>query len=330
MALDLSETSESPRLQEQICLFAKDYPFEKASDMLRRTLSIEVSASKIRETAEQKGSEIQGHIESEVANYSEDDFAPEQDTSSAETMYLEIDGSMVPMKKDWKEAKLVVSFEQKDRATTGNKDRPVLLNKNYTGKVSGVDEFKKYFRYHVKNYGVSKAKNLVVLADGAEWIWGLAEENLSPARTEILDYYHASEYAWEFAKAISETEEDTKQIGATIETLLLEKSPEDAIEYIENIALSEQRNGAIDAKKKILRYYGNHCSRMNYKSYREQGFIIGSGAIESGNKNIIQSRCKQTGMHWSIEGVNSIIALRCHYECQKWDDIKWGGYAKAA
>ena len=172
MALDLSETSESPRLQEQICLFAKDYPFEKASDMLRRTLSIEVSASKIRETAEQKGSEIQGHIESEVANYSEDDFAPEQDTSSAETMYLEIDGSMVPMKKDWKEAKLVVSFEQKDRATTGNKDRPVLLNKNYTGKVSGVDEFKKYFRYHVKNYGVSKAKNLVVLADGAEWIWG--------------------------------------------------------------------------------------------------------------------------------------------------------------
>ena len=80
----------------------------------------------------------------------------------------------------------------------------------------------------------------------------------------------------------------------------------------------------------IVNYYEKHRNRMDYKSYREQGFIIGSGAIEGGNKKVIQARCKGSGMHWTVAGANSIIALRCQYECNKWDEIKWGGYAKAA
>jgi len=334
--LDLGDTSESPSLQEKISLFAKDYPFDRASDMLKRTMNIEVSASKVRAVAESKGQQLQDAIESEVEKLrsGENKLPPEKakdvGEKSIDTLYLEVDGSMVPLQKEWKEAKLVVSFEQKDRATTGNSERPVLLNKNYTGKIASIADFEKYFEYHVKNYGAENAKNLVLLADGAEWIWNLAERQLSPGRIEILDYYHASEYAWDFAKKVFEDEKVANDVASTIEQKLLESSPYDVISYIKSIEIDKSDDVKKVAHETILRYYERHSHRMDYKSYREQGFIIGSGAIEGGNKKVIQQRCKGSGMHWTAQGANSIIALRCQYECNKWDQIKWGGYSKAA
>jgi hypothetical protein len=335
MKLDLGETSESPALQEKISLFAKDYPFDRAAEMLKRTMNIDVSASKIRTVAENKGQQLQDGIEAMVSRLQAEEKkngvkpALSAEEKTIETLYLEVDGSMVPLQKEWKEAKLVVSFEQKDRATTG-KDRPVLLNKNYTGKIASIDEFEKYFEYHVKSYGVEKAKNLVLLADGAEWIWNLAERQLSPGRIEILDYYHASEYAWDFAKKVFSDEKTADTVAETIEGKLLEASPHEAIEYIKSLENHLNDDIKKAAYNTIIGYYDKHKHRMDYKSYREQGFIIGSGAIEGGNKKVIQQRCKGSGMHWTVQGANSIIALRCQYECNKWDDIKWGGYTKAA
>jgi hypothetical protein len=334
-SLDLGTNGESPALQEKISLFAKDYPFERAAEMLKRTMNIEVSPSKVRNVAENKGAEQERQLEDEVARqHAEEEKNGPRPTLQAEdktidTLYLEVDGSMVPLQKEWKEAKLVVRFEQKDRATTG-KNRPVLLNKNYTGKIAGIDEFEKYFEYHVKNYGVEKAKNVVILADGAEWIWNLAERQLSPGRIEILDYYHASEYAWNFAKKVFTDEKQAETTAKAIEGLLLEHSPTDAIDYIKSLEFQMTDDLTKAAYTTIINYYNKHKHRMDYKSYREQGFIIGSGAIEGGNKKVIQQRCKGSGMHWTIDGANSIIALRCQYECNKWDKIKWGGYAKAA
>jgi Uncharacterised protein family (UPF0236) len=337
-SLDLGETSESPALQEKITLFAKDYPFERAAEMLKRTLHIEVSPSRIRNVAEHKGQQILDGIEAAVSGWQQAQSAAvdlnagelKVEDKTIDTIYLEMDGSMVPLQKEWKEAKLVVSFEQKDRATTGNKDRPVLLNKNYTGKIASIGEFEKYFEYHVKTYGVERAKNLVLLADGAEWIWNLAERQLSPGRIEILDYYHASEYAWDFAKKAFDEEAQIKLVAEKIEGKLLESSPLEAIDYIKTFEMQMTDELKKAAYNTIVNYYEKHRNRMDYKSYREQGFIIGSGAIEGGNKKVIQARCKGSGMHWTVAGANSIIALRCQYECNKWDEIKWGGYGKAA
>jgi len=319
-----SNANESPALEEMVCLFGKDYSFEKASQMLKRTLNIEISDNRVLSITEAKGSEVLEYQKKRADEYKAyPDLQKKQSlrNSKVGTLYLEVDGSYVPLQKKYKEAKLVVSFEQKDRYES-SKDRPLLLNKNYTGKIAYIDDFKKYFEYHARTHGADEADRLVVLGDGAEWIWNLAKEYLRSDRIEILDYYHASEYIWDFSKQILTDEKAIEEFAKSLEGTLLEDSVENTISKIKELKLEDEEHLA--ARKTILGYFEKNRSRMNYKEYREKGLIIGSGAIEGGNKNVIHQRCRQAGMHWTEDGANSLIALRCLYESNMWDDLKWG------
>jgi hypothetical protein len=77
-------------------------------------------------------------------------------------------------------------------------------------------------------------------------------------------------------------------------------------------------------------YLINNKGRMNYQEYKEKGYCIGSGAIESGNKKVIQQRLKQSGMHWSCQGGQSIAILRTKYCSNKWEEVEEFIYEIAA
>jgi hypothetical protein len=65
------------------------------------------------------------------------------------------------------------------------------------------------------------------------------------------------------------------------------------------------------AVEKELGYFVNNVQRMQYGTFRRQGFFIGSGVIEAGCKTVIGSRCKQSGMFWGEPGAENVLALRC-------------------
>jgi hypothetical protein len=71
-------------------------------------------------------------------------------------------------------------------------------------------------------------------------------------------------------------------------------------------------------------YFDNNKERMRYPSYRAQHLFIGSGVIEAGCKTIIGSRCKQSGMFWTVRGANAILALRCCHFNARFEDY-WEG-----
>ena len=71
-----------------------------------------------------------------------------------------------------------------------------------------------------------------------------------------------------------------------------------------------------------IRYLKNNKDKIDYSTYEHKGWFVGSGAIESSNKIIVQQRLKQAGMRWSVDGANYLIALRCYQESGNWDEIE--------
>ena len=172
------------------------------------------------------------------------------------------------------------------------------------------------------------SEEVVVIGDGAAWIWNLADEYF-PGAVEIVDYMHAKSHLYDVAKqafgetstqAIQEWVEtteaflyagDTQEVGVCIRAL-----------GIGNPALSE-------VLEREVGYFQKHSKRMQYKTFVEKGYHIGSGIIESACKHVVAQRCKQASMKWSRTGINAILFWRCLLKNDAWDAF-WGKQSNAA
>ena len=138
-----------------------------------------------------------------------------------------------------------------------------------------------------------------------------------PGAIQILDYYHACEYLGKAWKSVFADYPNQMQ-WAAIKEASLAQLWEGHIEAV--IAeLSEQKSTkeVIDC----IRYFEKNKHRMRYGEYRNHGLNIGSGAIESAHRIIVQKRMKLSGMHWGKDNVQSMVALRAKYLSGQWPQI---------
>jgi hypothetical protein len=165
--------------------------------------------------------------------------------------------------------------------------------------------------------GYGKIKEVVVIGDGAQWIWNMCEE-LFPDAVQILDYYHLSENTHDYARFLYPEDEigRRKWVKQVLDAVIGGKV-EEAIKLIETRKVEKLPYGVVN----LYAYIKNNRNRINYKSFKDRGYYIGSGAIESGNKMVIQQRMKQSGMRWSINGGQYIAALRTKHESGLWEDV---------
>lgn len=148
---------------------------------------------------------------------------------------------------------------------------------------------------------------VVIVGDGAEWIWNRATQYVN--RCEILDYWHALERAWEFARlrhGVGSQQADrwVRRIGedlraGKVDQVLarLRKLRPQSRELQENL-------------EGLIRYYSANSARMRYDEYLRLGYGIGSGCVESAHKQVIHARFRQAGMRWSQAGARRLLALR--------------------
>jgi hypothetical protein len=133
-----------------------------------------------------------------------------------------------------------------------------------------------------------------------------------------LDYYHACEHLHDFVENGMKSESDAtrKKWFEEQKELLLESSVE---KVIRNIGLTNAKGCE---KEKLINYYQTNIARMDYQHYRQLGCgIIGSGAIESAHRTVIQKRMKLSGQHWSREGVNNMLRLRVFSMNKQWGKV---------
>lgn len=117
--------------------------------------------------------------------------------------------------------------------------------------------------------------------------------------------------------------DDEKEKVKWAETVLTNIKQGRINDVITNLPVIEHFNKDSDQNIPNLKgYLQNNKNRVNYKEYKKRGFCIGSGAVESGNKKVIQQRLKQSGMHWSHSGGQNIASLRVKYCSNKWDEVE--------
>lgn len=321
--LDIKDTDFSPGVRRMQALVGQQAPFDSGREQIRVLAGLEVTAKSVERTAEAVGSDIALREKREIAKAVQLDL-PVIVGQPLPVLYVQMDGTGIPVVKKetdgrkgktdgqpshTREVKLGCVFTQ----TTWDKEGFAIRDPDsttYTGAIESAEEFGRRIYLEAWNRGWSRAEKKVVMGDGAEWIWNLADVHF-PGAVQIVDLYHGRQHLWELARRLHPNDPVQQKAWMKIhQKRLLDKGK------IEKLVLSLRSIEAANAEllEKIRTeadYFERNSERMRYPKFRRQHLFVGSGVIEAGCKTVIGSRLKQSGMFWTVRGANSIIALRC-------------------
>ena len=165
--------------------------------------------------------------------------------------------------------------------------------------------------------GVEKAQTVIVLGDGASWIWNLADFHF-PQAVQIVDFYHALERLGEVTRSLwAEGAPEGKAWLAQCKTALYNGKVSCVLRSLK--ARAPRRKDLREILRKAIGYFQENRRRMRYDLFRANGYFIGSGIVEAGCKHVIAKRFKQSGMRWSREGLLKLLHLRLCILNGDWD-----------
>ena len=262
------------------------------------------------------------------------DYVDEQSLEAGARRYVSCDGCHTNALEGWKEVKVgcVSTDYPHTGATSVIKMRP--SSPRYVASRSQAPDFGQQLAALATQTGIYQneetmdTEEVVVIGDGAPWIWNLADEHF-PGATEIVDYMHAKTHLYDVAKAVfGEEARDTVETWVeTTETPLYNGEISQVIARIREVG---EHNPAIeDVIEREVGYFHKHAHRMQYRAFNEKGYQIGSGVIESACKHVVAERCRQAGMRWTEPGINAILFWRCLLKNNTWDTY-WDAQAPQA
>jgi hypothetical protein len=274
-------------------------PYAMAEEeLLGRFAGVHVSREKVRAMVDE-------NAEHAKATMTEHTTACTTPKASA-TLYVGIDGGMVHVDGEWQEVKLAVVYDGASRVQ-GSPARAVLGERDVIAIRGGPDLLRSALE---KLCAQRQCERVVVLGDGAPWIWNLVEE-IFANRVEILDWYHAAEHVAEAARALygEGTERAHQWKDAQLERLHND-GVDDVIEGITFLQSRQRSKAKSEVLRKLAAYLTTNRHRMRYATFREAGHPIGSGMVESAVATVVQWRMKRPGMHWNARGADTMLALR--------------------
>ena len=247
-------------------------------------------------------------------------------------LYVQLDGTGVPMvpketqgrkgkgengRARTREVKLGCVFTQ---TTVDAEGWPVRDEDSttYTGAIETAEEFSRRLYTEAHRRGWDRAQKKVVMGDGAEWIWNLAQEQF-PGAIEIVDLYHARQHLWDLAGKLHPYEEAVKRRWVMSHRHWLDDGKiEQLVDRLR--ALGAERQELAEDIETEANYFERNADRMRYPKFRKQGLFVGTGVIEAGCKTLIATRLKRSGMFWTVRGANAVIAVRCCRHSREFDD----------
>ncbi len=328
--LDVVGTSFSPGVRRLMGRVGGKEPFAEGRRDLEELAGIAVQTKAVERVAETLGEQVEAVARQEREAALAGKVVPLQ---ALPKLYLAIDGTGVPMVsretegrpgKDptgparTREAKLGCVFTQ---TRLDEKGRPVRddASTTYVGAIEPAEAFGRRLYAEAVRRGVQRAAQVIVLGDGAPWIWGLAEEHF-PGAVQIVDVYHAREHLAGVGKLVY-----GPGSGAAEDWVAARWTDLDAGDVQGAAAalgrLRPRRKDVQEAVRKAKAYFETNASRMRYAHFRRQGLFVGSGVVEAGCKTIIGRRLKQSGMRWTLRGANAILALRCAELSGRWEEF---------
>lgn len=328
--LDIVATSFSPGVRRLMGRVGGKEPFDEGRTDLEALAGIVVKTKEVERTAEAIGEQIEQVSKRERKAALAGKIVL---IHPVPKMYVLIDGTGVPMvpretqdrpgkdqtgKAKTREAKLGCVFTQTGLDQRG---RPVRDDgsTSYVGAIETAEDFGRRIFAEAIRRGCRRAEKIIVLGDGAVWIWNLADEHF-PGGVQIVDLYHAREHLSSIAKLLYGP--GTPKAKAWSEVRSAELDAGDVEKITSAIArLRPNTNALKDELRKASAYFHTNADRMRYNRFRADSLFVGSGVVEAGCKTIIGRRLKQSGMRWTVRGANAIIALRCCDLSGRWESF---------
>ena len=330
--LDINHTELSPGVRRMQAVVGQEAPFDQGRQQMKLLADLEVTTKAVERTAEARGEHIAAREQKEIQRAVQLDL-PMVVGDPIPILYVQMDGTGVPVVKKetvgrqgksegqtahTREVKLGCVFTQTGWDKAGYPIRD-LDSTTYTGAIETAEEFGKRIYVEAWKRGWSRAEKKVVMGDGAEWIWNLANEHF-PGAVQIVDLYHARQHLWDLARRLHPNDQASQKAWMQVhQKRLLDKGKiEKLVLALRSIASA---NPEVTEKTRTeADYFERNIERMRYPKLRRQHLFVGTGVIEAGCKTVIGSRLKQSGMFWTVRGANAIIALRCCHLNGRFED----------
>ena len=334
--LGVTGASLSPGLRRMAARAAAAEPFATAAELLAELAGIRLTDKRIERSAEADGAAVAHRLAAEAPAIACGELAvlpaPAYRGDAPDKLYIAIDGTGVPMvpaattgraakapdgRARTREVKLAALFTQTRLDEQGRPMRDPDST-SYLASFAPAEQFATLVHAEARRRGADDIRQLVVLGDGAPWIWNLATAIL-PHATPIVDIYHARQHLHDLAAGLAPVPGDQHHDWLTARLADLDAGDIETL-VAETTRLPLDDSTARDTAK-ALAYFKTNAHRMRYDYFRDLGLFIGSGVVEAGCKAVIGQRLKLSGMRWNIPGATGILTLRCQQASNRWEHI---------
>jgi hypothetical protein len=320
--LGVAGASMSPGLRAMSDKAAAAVPFAPAAGLLEDLAGVRLTVKRVERAAEASGAALAAASRSRAGLIASRKLVPMPPQPLPDKLYIVIDGTGVPVtsketagregkgedgRARSREVKMAVFFTQDKLNEDGYPVRD-RASSSYIATFEPAAAFQRLVKAEGIRRGADHVRQLTIIGDGAAWIWNLAAAAF-PEATCIVDLYHAREHLHSLTRSLEFMLLDRKDewLAARLEDL--------GYGYIDGITAAVRKYPLEGVKKdeaeRELGYFLNNAPRMRYHWFRSRGLFVGSGVVEAGCKAVIGQRLKQSGMHWTLNGADSIITLRC-------------------
>jgi hypothetical protein len=329
----------SAAFEELVARRVAFYPsFELATQELNRE-GIDINVKEVRRIALQFGEGILAMRLIMVQDFFEGTL-PTSDKLAGKRVVVSSDGGRMKFRRnkvknrksksrhpqyytDWREPKLFIIYTIDEHGKKEEESRVWI-----DGTCQGPDHLAELLAAKLYHLGISQAECITFIADGAPWIWDrfdwLVEVlKLPKAKVQcVLDFYHAAHHISLALRELSLSDDERRKVYKELRGELKNSRWQFVIDKLKELGadLLEDESNVFCRE---LRFFAKHgkAKHLNYATYKRRGLPLGSGAVESAIRRVINLRLKGNGMFWTEENAESMLQVRCQIMSTEWDVV---------
>ncbi len=313
-ALGLGRERLTPHAYESLVRWGARMPFGKAAGELAFSLGVLVSEPTARRYTQAAGAAYVAWQTAEVERLERETPPPPE---GAAKMFFSADGALVPLVGgEWTEVKTLTIGEIGEPVQEQGEWVVHSRALSYFSRVAEASQFDRLAWVESHQRGLERAGLVAAVTDGAEWEQGLIDLHC-PQAVRVLDFPHAAERVCAVGQAVWEA--DPQRCQRWQEQQLHQLKQQGPTELLTELTALQEQHPDLEVVPANRAYLEKRAGHMQYPRYQAEGLPIGSGAMESANKLVVEARLKGAGMHWALAHVNPMLALRNILCSERWE-----------
>ena len=315
----------TPSLVESIVRLGTWLPFVPVTKAIEFFCHVVVSEPTARRKTETAGA---AYVEVQAAQVEAIAREEGEGPAGPAIQQLSVDGAMVPLlHRAWGEVKTMVIGVIGPPIRRQGEWHVHATQLSYFSRMTDHETFSRLATVETHRRGTARAGTVCAVNDGAEWEQTVITDH-RPDAVRILDWGHSAEHVSDVARAAFGSDTPAEKTWRTeqLRALKTDEAPPllTELQRLRDALATDDPNGALAEAQRVVEanlvYFTKRAEQIRYAGFAEKGYPIGSGAVESGNKLVVEARLKGAGMHWAPENVNPMVALRTVACSDRWEE----------